>query len=72
MGKQAAACPTQLTNTDLEVTVWLRPVEPVEGDQQEPFSQWWAKQLALLPVSAETSEADQGPRLAYLAERYNL
>ena len=71
-GKLNLNIPTQLTNTDLEVIIWLRPIKIVEGDKQEPFSQWWAKQLATLPPSPENGEPEPDPRFEYLAKRYNL
>jgi hypothetical protein len=62
--------PTNLSNTELEVVIWLRPVEAALDAQPERFSQWWAKQLAALPPVSEKDITDA--RFAYLAERYDL
>ncbi|HEW97591.1 MAG: hypothetical protein DRR16_04910 [Candidatus Parabeggiatoa sp. nov. 3] len=48
--------PTALTNTELEVFVWLRPIEFSRDSKQETFSEWWAKELASVPHRDNYSE----------------
>ncbi len=62
--------PTALTDTELDVIVWLRPVKVSDRDRRETFSEWWAKQLATVPPHENRSEQDL--RFEYLAERYEL
>lgn len=43
--------PTPLTETDLEITILIRPV--VEDNRPpEKFSEWWSKRLAKFPDAA--------------------
>lgn len=69
-GKLRLDIPTGLTDTELDVVVWLRPVETADHDRQETFSEWWAKQLATMPHREDYPERDL--RFEYLAERYEL
>ncbi len=62
--------PTTLTDTELDVIVWLRPVKVADQDRKEPFSEWWAKQFAAIPHHEDHSERDL--RFEYLAKRYKL
>lgn len=61
--------PTNLSNTELEVVIWLRPVNVVTTNKTETFSQWWAKQFTTIS-SASYPKGDA--RFDYLAERYQL
>ncbi|RKZ92997.1 MAG: hypothetical protein DRR19_02595 [Candidatus Parabeggiatoa sp. nov. 1] len=52
--------PTTLTNTDLDVIVWLRPINVSDNDErQETFVEWWTKQLANMPSSENHAERDR-------------
>ena len=62
--------PTTVTNMELEVIIWLRPVNPSNQLPQESFSKWWAKQLAAMPSQPDNTGPDL--RFEYLAERYHL
>ncbi len=69
-GRLQLDIPTRLTDTELEVIVWLRPVKVSGRGNQETFSAWWAKQLSAVPQHKEYLERDL--RFEYLAERYQL
>jgi hypothetical protein len=70
-GNLHLSIPTALTNTELEVFVWLRPIEISNSSaKSETFSEWWAKELASVPHRDNDSERDL--RFEYLAERYQL
>jgi len=69
-GNLSLNIPTRLTNTDLEITVWLRPIKASKRVGREPFSQWWAKQLTTMPTHNHATQDDL--RFNYLAERYKL
>lgn len=69
-GRLQLNIPTQLTNTDLTVVVWLYPVETIERSQLETFSEWWSRKLATVPQLETHPEQDL--RFEYLAERYAL
>ena len=68
-GKLHLDIPTQLTNTELDIIVWLRPILITDHDRQETFSEWWAKQLAATP---HENQRERDLRLEYLTERYQL
>jgi ribosomal protein S10 len=60
--------PTALTETDLEVTILIRPV--VEDNRQpEKFSEWWSKRLTKFPDAADKA-AERELRYEYLEENY--
>jgi hypothetical protein len=62
--------PTRLTDTELDVIVWLRPIKASDHDKRETFSEWWAKQLGAIPHRENRPERDL--RFEYLAECYKL
>ncbi len=62
--------PTNLTETDLEITVLIRPVME-DRRPPEKFSEWWSKQLAKFPDAADKA-AERDLRYEYLAGHYQL
>jgi hypothetical protein len=62
--------PTNLTETDLEITILIRPVME-DNRPPEKFSEWWSKQLAKFPEAAATA-AERDLRYEYLTEHYQL
>ncbi len=62
--------PTNLTETDLEITILIRPVM-ADNRQPEKFSEWWSKRLAKFPDAADKA-AERDLRYEYLAENYQL
>lgn len=63
--------PTTLANTELDVLIWLSPLNvSASNDSSESFSEWWAKELASVPNRNHDPKRDL--RFEYLAERYQL
>jgi len=63
--------PTALPNTELDVLIWLNPINVSDNNESlETFSEWWAKELASVPH--HNNEPKRDLRFEYLAERYQL
>jgi len=57
--------PTDLTDTEVEITILLNPIS---DNKQQSFSKWWEKQTINIPPK----KPEQDLKFDYLAERYNL
>ncbi len=62
--------PTALPNTELEVLIFLRPVNTSDINKPKTFSERWRGKFKEIPHAKNNAERDL--RFEYLAERYQL
>ncbi|MDM8565056.1 hypothetical protein QUF74_05330 [Candidatus Halobeggiatoa sp. HSG11] len=62
--------PTTLPNTELDVLVFLRPVNSSDVNKPKTFSERWYGKFKGMSDSKNNAERDL--RFEYLAERYQL
>ncbi|MDM8560622.1 hypothetical protein [Candidatus Parabeggiatoa sp. HSG14] len=62
--------PTALTNTELDVLIFLRPLNSSDSNKPKTFSERWRGKFK--GIAHAKNNAEQDLRFEYLVERYKL